>query len=334
MRTKSFLGIAMAAAAVLTLAAGTRANAEETIRTMTSLPKTISLAQSFIDNFIGPLNEAGKGVVKFHYLGGPEITPPRKAAGALKRGVVDGLHSPTAYYIGMVPEGYALTLSEKTATEIRANGGFALLQKIYAKKAGARLIAWGESGTHYHTYLATAPKFESNGNLSLKGIKMRVTGTYRPLFKALGATTIGIKHTEIYTGIERGVVQGFGWPDVGYTGLGVHKLIKYRIDPPFYTSNNAVTINLAKWNALSGKAKAIIEKVALEYETTSLAYMEKERKREEKMAFDAGMKLVKLNASAAAHYLRAANIAVWNRLKKQSDQAQALRRLFFPSLGS
>jgi len=41
-------------------------------------------------------------------LGGQEVVPPRKAANALKRGQFDLLHAPTAYYIGTVPEGYAI----------------------------------------------------------------------------------------------------------------------------------------------------------------------------------------------------------------------------------
>jgi TRAP-type transport system periplasmic protein len=328
MRPKQILALAAGLAAISAPAMAQ----EVTLQAMTSLPKTLQLAQSFLDNFIPQLNAAGKGVIQVNYIGGPEITPPRKAAAALKRGVFQMLQSPTAYYIGMVPEGYALTLSQKTPAELRANGGFALLQKIWAEKAGARLLAWSESGTRYHTYLATEPKFDANGNLSLKGIKMRVTGTYRPLFKSLGATTIGIKATEIYTGIQRGVVQGFGWPDVGIVGLGLHKLVKYRIDPPFYKANMTVSMNLKSYNGLPRKAKDILERVAIEYEGSSIAYMEGERSKEEKMAMDAGMKIIKLKGANASNYLKAANAAVWKSLQERSKSAMELKKKSFPDL--
>ena len=327
--------LTVAAAAVATGAAmlGTPAEAETKLRAMTTLPKNISLAESFIVNFVPRVNKAGKGHIAVKYIGGPEITPPRKAAAALKRGgLFDMIQSPVAYYIGMVPEGYAFTLSQYTSGELRKNGGYDLLKKIWAEKAGAHFLAWGESETMYNTYLATEPKFEKNGRLSLKGIKMRVTGTYRPLFTALGATTIGIKHTEIYTGIQRGVVQGFGWPDVGIVGLGLHKVVKFRIDPPFYKSNMTVTVNLKKWQSLTGKQRDILEKVAIGYEKVAVAYMEKMRVSEEKVAIKSGMKIIKLKGDAASHYLGAANAAVWERLQKNSPYADQLKAKFFPDL--
>lgn len=332
MLVKRSLTLAMAIAVAGTTSVGAGAKAETVLNSMTSLPRNLQLSLSFQEHFIPRVNKAGKGVVQVHYLGGPEITPPRKAAAALKRGVFDVLHSPTAYYIGMVPEGYALTIGAKTPAQLRANGGFALLQKIYAEKAGAQLIAWGEAGTQYNTYLATDPKFEANGNLSLKGIKMRVTGTYRPLFKALGATTIGIKHTEIYTGIKRGVVQGFGWPDVGITALGLHKVVKYRIDPPFYRSNNAVTVNMAKWNALSRKAKDVLEQAGRDYEKAAISYMEDHRAKEEKVLLASGMKVITLKGANARHYLGSANAAVWAKLKERSKHADALKAKSFPDM--
>ena len=52
-----------------------------------------------------------EGVVKVDFVGGEEVTPGRKAGLALKRGVFDMLYGPPAYYLGQVPEAYALTIS-------------------------------------------------------------------------------------------------------------------------------------------------------------------------------------------------------------------------------
>ena len=136
-------------------------------------------------------------MLQLKYLGGQEIVPPRKAAAALKRGQFDFLSCPTAYYIGTVPEGYGLLASNQGPAVLRTNGGFKLLQKVYAEKAGSHLIAWGENMTSYYMYLAKKPKIGTDGIPDLRGYKMRATGTYRPLFRALGATTINIKSSEI-----------------------------------------------------------------------------------------------------------------------------------------
>ena len=318
-----------AGAAAFAMSAGS-ASAETTLKAITSLPTTLELAQSFLHNFRDAVNAANKGVVNIEYLGGPEVVPPRKAGDALRRGQFDMLHSPTAYYIGLVPEGYALTLATKTPVELRANGGWEILQKIWKEKANAKLLAWGESGTQYNTYLGQEPKFKANGNVSLAGFKMRVTGTYRPLFTALGATGVGIKATEVYTALQRGVVQGFGWPDVGVVKLGLTKLVKYRISPPFYRSNNTVTVNLDVWNKLPSNVQKALEAAAPTYEKKAIDYMEGYRKKDEDALIAAGMKTIDLKDGPKKNYIDSANISVWNRLKKQSKYADVLHEKCFP----
>ncbi len=39
---------------------------------------------------------------------------------------------------------------------------------------------------------------------------------------------------EVYTALERGVVDGYGWPITGIFDLGWHEKTKYRVDPGFY----------------------------------------------------------------------------------------------------
>jgi len=122
---------------------------EKTLSTVTALQITNVIAQSYLNTFVAPLNKRGKGMLQIKYLGGQEIVPPRKAAAALKRGQFDLLSAPTAYYIGTVPEGYGLLASNQGPAVLRTNGGFKLLQKVYAEKAGSHLIAWGENMTSY-----------------------------------------------------------------------------------------------------------------------------------------------------------------------------------------
>ena len=321
---------AVAAVAAVVAAPQAVQAADPTLHAVTGLPINLDFSKSFIKNFIEPAQKSGKGIVNINFKGGSEVIPGRKAGDALRRGQIDLLHCPSAYHIGLVPEGYVFTLSTKSAAEIRKNGGFELLQKIWAERMNARFIAWGESGTSYHTYLGKKPSFTADGKLSLKGFKMRTTGTYRPLFRALGATAIGMSPTEIYTGMKRGVVDGFGWPDTGAVSLGLAKVIKYRIDPPYYTVNPTVTVNLDKWKTLSRKAQDYLETKGREYEANAITFMEVLRKKDEKILLAAGMQKLLLKGAAAKHYVNAANVAVWDSLKKRSKYAAQLQALVFP----
>lgn len=316
-------GLTVAAAVVaMTSTAGA---AEVTLKTVTSLLSSNPITKSFLENFQKPLNAQCKGTVQSRYLGAHNVVPPRNAGKAVKRGQFDMLHGPVSYHIGMVPEGYGMLASNVPLATMRSNGGWDLLEKIFREKAGAELIAWGEINIGYNTYLIVDPKFK-NGVPDLSGIKMRATGTYRPLFNALGASTINMKSSEIYTGLQRGVVQGFGWPQVGVPSLGLHKLAKYRIEPAFYRTNSVVTMNAAKYDSLSKAQKDCISKVATAYEKNAPGYMEKWIKDDVKTMADAGMKTVTLKGKAAATYLDTAHGAIWKELKKRSkDYADPLR---------
>ena len=50
----------------------------------------------------------------------------------------------------------------------------------------------------------------------------------------LGANVVTTPPGEVYTALERGVVDGYGWPILGIFDLGWQEKTKYRVDPGFY----------------------------------------------------------------------------------------------------
>ncbi len=323
---KVFIGFA-AASAAFALAAST-ASAKDELGAVTALQQTNTIAKSFVETFLKATN-AANGPVKIKYVGGQEVVPPRKAANALKRGQFDMLSCPTAYYIGTVPEGYALLAGNQGPRALRANGAWEILEEIYMKKAGGKLLAWGESMTSYNTYLTVMPKFDSKGVPDLNGLKMRATGTYRPLFRALGASTINIKSSEIYTALQRGTVVGFGFPDVAVVSLGLHKIIKYRVTPHYYQTNQVLTVNPGIWNGLTRAQQDFLKQQALRYETDSVKWLEVQRAKEEKMLHEAGVKDIALQDEAGALYLDIAHQAIWKELKERSEYHDKLKPLMY-----
>jgi TRAP-type C4-dicarboxylate transport system substrate-binding protein len=277
---------------------------EKTLNTVTALQQTNILAKAYLKTFVDEANANGTGLIKVKYLGGQEIVPPRKAAAALKRGQFDILSCPTAYYIGTVPEGYGLLASNQGPRALRKNGGFALLQKIYKEKAGSHLLAWGENMTSYYMYLAKKPNIGKDGLPDLNGLKMRATGTYRPLFRALGATTINIKSSEIITAMQRKTVDGFGMTDNSLVAIGLANVAKYRVFPNFYQTNQVVTVNLNVWASLTKEQRDFLNSLALSYETASVLYVEMERLKEEPLVKKAGVQDIVLKGKAATKYLK------------------------------
>ena len=50
---------------------------------------------------------------------------------------------------------------------------------------------------------------------------------------------------EVYTALERGVVDGYGWPVTGIFDLGWDKVTKFRMEPAFYSVEVNVLVQVA-----------------------------------------------------------------------------------------
>lgn len=292
------------------------ASGAQLLKASSALAKNREMTESYIKFFLGEINKRSHGALDAKFVGGPEVTPPRKQAAALKRGTFDITHSPSSYYAGTLPETYAILVTNMSPDELRKSGGWAMLDRAHRKKLNATIVAWGESRGAYNTYLTKQPIMNADGSISLKGYKMRSTPTYRPLFEFLGATPVAMKSSEIFTGLQRGVIDGFGSPDAGIVRLGVKGLVKYQINPSFYNMNNLIMVNLDKWNSLTEAQREMITAVGRYYEDESTKYWLSLAKKDEEEMKSAGMEIVQLEGQPAQDYLKAANEAVWARFTK------------------
>ena len=96
-------------------------------------------------------------------------------------------------------------------------------QGLYDQKMNAVLLARHIDDNPFHLYL-TKPITKSD----LTGLKLRITPVYREFFQALGATVVQTAPGEVYTALERGVVDGYGWPITGIFDLGWHEKTKFQ----------------------------------------------------------------------------------------------------------
>ena len=81
------------------------------------------------------------------------------------------------------------------------------------------------------------------------GLKIRITPVYREFFQALNANVVTTAPGEVYTALERGVVDGYGWPIGGVFDQNWQQHTKYRVDPGFYDAEVSIIVNLDKWKA-------------------------------------------------------------------------------------
>ena len=305
------------------------AGAEEVLRAVTAFPAPVEFSKSFL-RFVDKVNELGEGVVRIDYMGGPEVIPPARQAQAIRRGVVDMQYGPGTYYLGQVPEVDAWVGSTVTAMEARANGGLEIMREVYQEKLGAYLLAHIDTGITFHIYLTEEPPRNEEGSVDLSGVKLRSQPIYREFFDALGATSVSVPVPEVYTALERGVVDGIGWPLVAIQDLSWDEFLTYRIDPPFFQTDLVVIMNADKWGSLSDEAKEILTAAAVEYEQESHDYYQQNIADTDRAARKAGMEVVEITGPAAERYLDMAFETAWERLRNSgSRHYDALRGAYY-----
>ncbi|HJZ33400.1 MAG TPA: TRAP transporter substrate-binding protein DctP [Hyphomicrobiaceae bacterium] len=250
-------GMGVALAASLWLASAMAAAAEEvTFKAISAFAEKTFYSRGF-ERFIDKVNADGKGQVQISYVGGPKAMPPFEVGNALKGGVVDLANVTGAFYTNVMPEADAWKLAEKPMAELRKNGGYAYMAALYDQKMQAILLARHIDNNPFHLYL-TKPI----SGPDLTGLKLRITPVYRDFFQALGATVVQTAPGEVYTALERGVVDGYGWPITGIFDLGWHEKTKYRVDPGFYSAEVSILVNKNSWGRLNERQREIISAAA------------------------------------------------------------------------
>lgn len=311
-------------AALAVAAAGSAFAQQVTLRGVNAFQEGSAFAKPFED-FIKKVNEDGKGVIHIQYIGGPKAMPPFEVGNAVKTGVVDIANVTSAFYTNLMPEAESLKLATQTIQQQRKNGAWEFLNKLHNEKMNVWYLARTGDGVPFHLYLN-----KPIDKADLHGLTLRVTPIYRAFFAALGANLVQTPPGEVYTALERGVVDGYGWPIQGIFDLGWQEKTKYRVDPGFYQVDVNILVNLDRWKKLTDAQRAVLTKAAAWVEERNKLNAEinaAERKRQA----DAGIKTITLTGAELDKWNRTAQDAGWAYVKEIAPKnADELRRLLAP----
>jgi TRAP-type C4-dicarboxylate transport system substrate-binding protein len=289
------------------LGVSTSAAQEVTLRAVSAFAEKTTYARGF-ELFIERVNRDGKGVLQINYIGGPKAMPPFEVGNALKSGVVDVANSTGAFYTNVMPEADAWKLTERPMSELRKNGGYDYMAQLHADKMNAVFLARHVDGNPFHLYLN-----KPISSADLTGLKLRITPVYR----------------DVYTALERGVVDGYGWPITGIFDLGWHEKTKYRVDPGFYTAEVSILVNKSTWDKLNDAQRDILRKAGEQAEGDAAAIFAEENAKDTKRQADAGIQTIALDGAAGKAYRDKAYEAGWAGIVRQSPQHGAKLKEFF-----
>ena len=306
------------AAAVLVAASFTAAASaqEVTLRLVSAFAENGIYVQRLLP-WVQKVNAEGKGVLQINFIGGPKAIPTFEVGNAVKTGVVDLAMNTGAFYTNVMPEADFLKLTQIPIAEQRRNGAFEAINKVWNEKGNMQYLARMVENQPFHVY--TNKKIDKP---DLSGLKIRITPVYRDFFLALNASVITTPPGEVYTALERGVVDGYGWPIGGIFDLNWHEKTKYRIDPGFYDAEVSLIMNLPAYKKLSPAQLVFLNKQLLALEAENgfwMKYAADETARQEK----AGIETIKFDAATAKAYREKAYDVGWASAAKQSPEVAA-----------
>jgi TRAP-type C4-dicarboxylate transport system substrate-binding protein len=300
----------------------TPASAQEvTLRAVSAFAEGTQFSKNF-ERFVEKVNRDGKGVVQINYIGGPRAMPPFEVGNAVRTRVVDMANVTGAFYSNLIPESDAFKLLGKPMSEQRRNGTWDYLNQLHNQKLNAWYLARQFHNVPFHLYLN-----KKLDKLDFTGLKIRVTPVYRDVVQALGGAPINTAPGEVYTALERGVVDGYGWPVSGIFDLGWDKVTKYRMEPGFYSVEVNVLVNLDAWKALTDAQRKVLSDAALWLEGLD-AENEAVNKAEVERQAKAGIEPIDFGPAESKRFLTTADNVAWETVVKRSPEIGAkLRQL-------
>jgi TRAP-type C4-dicarboxylate transport system substrate-binding protein len=297
---------------------------EVTLRAVNAFQEGTYFARNF-ERWVKKVNDEGKGVVQINYIGGPKAIPTFEQGNALRNGVVDLANTTTSFTATIIPEALSLNYTEQSMAELRRNGTLDYINQLMMEKGLYYFARTGE-GIQYHIF--------SNKRIEkadLSGLKLRIAPIYRDFFQRQGASVVQMAPGEVYTGLERGVVDGYGWPLIGIFDLGWHERTKFRLEPGFYALELGIQFSAASWKKLTPPQRAYLEKQAAWLEAQNLELTRADAAAETKRQQDAGIQVVRLPDAEAKAFVKAAYDAAWDGIVKASPQhGPKLRAMMAP----
>ena len=296
------------------------ANAQEvTLRAVTAFAEGTQFSKNF-ERFIEKVNKDGKGVVQINYIGGPRAMPPFEVGNAVRSKVVDMANVPGAFYTNLMPEADGIKLIAKPMSVQRKDGTWEFLNSLHNQKLNSQYLSRQFHNIPFHIYLN-----KKIDKLDFSGLKIRVTPVYRDIVQALGGTPVTTPPGEVYTALERGVADGYGWPVTGIFDLGWEKVTKFRMEPAFYSVEVSVLVNLDAWKGLNDAQRKVLNDAALWLESLdseNTALIASERDRQAK----AGIEPIAFSAADAKKFLEQANDVAWKSVIAKSPETGAKMR--------
>lgn len=233
---------------------------------VTTWPPNFPVLGEGCNLFADWVNVMSGGRMKITTYGSGELVPGLECFDAVSMGAVEMGHGAGYYWIGKFPASQFFTTVPfgMNAQEFNAwmygGNGMKLWRDVYQEYNLVPMPA-GNTGFQMGGWFNK----EINAIDDLKGLKMRIPGLGGKVLAKAGGTPVVSAGSEIYTNLERGVIDATEWigPYHDYL-MGFHEIAKFYYTPGWHEPQACLEliINKSKFDALPDDLQVIIETAA------------------------------------------------------------------------
>jgi len=218
------------------------------------------------------------GRIEIKVYGGGELVPALEVFDTVRSGGADLGCGASYYWAGKSPATQFFTSvpfgmnAQQMHSWLIWGGGMQLWEELYADFNLVPMIG-GNTGMQMGGWFNR----EINSMADLKGLKMRLPGLGGKVLEKAGGTPVLLAGGEIYTGLERGVIDATEWLGPFHDYLsGFQQIAKYYYTPGWHEPGSVLefTVNKTLYDSLPNDLQAILKAAAAEATNWCFAGME------------------------------------------------------------
>jgi TRAP-type mannitol/chloroaromatic compound transport system substrate-binding protein len=266
MKLTKLTAISKAVVLAVALGVGITAAAEaRTLKVQTSSTASHFTLAFLNEKWVPQLKEMTGGSLEIELLPIKAVVPHRETPEAVSMGILDGDLTSINYFAGRDPA-FALMgdliAGYDSADQIQAycaiGGGKEMLQKLYdVYQPGVHVVGCGAYARE-----AFVSKVPIRGVADLEGKKIRSPeGLASEVFKRAGAAPVSLPGSEVYTALEKGVIDAADNSAYANNDAnGLHKIAKFPIFPGIHsTPILQFTVSQSAWDEMTPAERAALE---------------------------------------------------------------------------
>jgi TRAP-type C4-dicarboxylate transport system substrate-binding protein len=298
--------------------------ADVNLRVINAFDPQFPSTNLILKNFTDAVEKSSRGRISFR-VSGPEVAKPFEQLEPTSQGVFDILFTSPPYHAGTTTTAMGIYALAPDPKAFRTNGLFDIVDNDY-QQHNLKLLAviYGEKAETGGFQIILKRPLGPSGDL--QGLKIRSSQTHQPFVQGMGGQPTQMAGGEIYSALDKGIIDGAAWPLIGVLEYRWNEVAKYMARPTFGYTAYTITMNLGRFKRLDPADQAILVEEGRLAEIAGIERMDAFTIEETKKLKATGMQEVQFNRKRFDETMVKYFDEVWNAAEQFAPSRANVQR--------